>query len=173
MSRKGISDALTLLDNKIPTKTSELENDSNFATTSDIPTKTSQLTNDSGFINSSALPTKTSDLTNDSGFITADVVPDNYQPAIFVENVSTVANNSLFTPTKKGWLVLSCKSHVDGAEAYVRVGNSSGTILFGTLGVGSGSMKYNNAPSGIIPVNTVTTYYVHTGSYYTAYYCYY
>lgn len=34
----------------VPTKTSELENDSNFATTSDIPTKTSQLTNDSGFI---------------------------------------------------------------------------------------------------------------------------
>lgn len=33
----------------IPTKTSDLENDSNFATTSDIPTKTSDLDNDSGF----------------------------------------------------------------------------------------------------------------------------
>jgi hypothetical protein len=38
------------------------------ALTSDIPTKTSQLTNDSGFITSSALPTKLSDLTNDEGF---------------------------------------------------------------------------------------------------------
>ena len=56
----------------IPTKTSQLTNDSNFATTSDIPTNTSDLYNDSGFITSSALPTKTSELDNDSGFITAD-----------------------------------------------------------------------------------------------------
>ena len=38
-----------------------------------IPTKTSDLTNDSGYITSSSLPTKTSDLTNDSGFITKTV----------------------------------------------------------------------------------------------------
>ena len=37
------------LQNAIPTKTSQLTNDANFAKTSDIPTKTSQLTNDSGF----------------------------------------------------------------------------------------------------------------------------
>ena len=46
---------------------------------SSIPTKTSQLTNDSGFITSSAIPnvpTKTSDLTNDSGFITISDIPD-------------------------------------------------------------------------------------------------
>ena len=35
-----------------------------------IPTKTSDLTNDSGFITSASLPTKVSDLTNDSGYIT-------------------------------------------------------------------------------------------------------
>lgn len=35
-----------------------------------VPTKTSDLSNDSWFITSSALPTKVSDLTNDSGFIT-------------------------------------------------------------------------------------------------------
>ena len=39
----------------------------------DVPTKTSDLTNDSGFITSSDLPTKVSDLTNDSGFITNTV----------------------------------------------------------------------------------------------------
>lgn len=37
-----------------------------------IPTKTSDLTNDSGYITSSGVPTKTSDLTNDSGFVTTD-----------------------------------------------------------------------------------------------------
>lgn len=62
----------------IPTKTSELTNDSNFATTSDVPTKTSELTNDSGFITESdipTIPTKTSQLTNDSGFITSSDIP--------------------------------------------------------------------------------------------------
>ena len=70
----------------VPTKTSDLTNDSGFLTSSDvstvamtgdyddltdkpsIPSKTSDLTNDSGFITSSALPTKLSDLTNDEGF---------------------------------------------------------------------------------------------------------
>lgn len=69
------------LDNKptIPSKTSQLTNDSGFITSADIPepptvpTKLSQLTNDSGFITSADIPevpTKTSELTNDSGFIT-------------------------------------------------------------------------------------------------------
>lgn len=40
-----------------------------------VPTKTSDLTNDSGFVASSQVPTKTSDLTNDSGFITSADIP--------------------------------------------------------------------------------------------------
>lgn len=88
---------------KIPTKTSDLTNDSEFITSSSLPTKTSELTNDSGFITSSDLPTyptipsnvssfnndvgyitesdipfipsKTSDLANDSGFITSASLP--------------------------------------------------------------------------------------------------
>ena len=55
----------------IPSKTSDLTNDSGFITSADIPTipsKTSDLVNDSGFITSASLPTKTSDLTNDEGF---------------------------------------------------------------------------------------------------------
>lgn len=69
----------------IPTKVSDLTNDSGFLTENDvapvatsgdyedlsnlpsIPTKTSDLTNDSGFVTS--VPTKTSDLTNDSNFV--------------------------------------------------------------------------------------------------------
>lgn len=48
----------------VPTKTSELTNDSNFATTADIPTKTSQLTNDSGFITQAEPKTITNASTN-------------------------------------------------------------------------------------------------------------
>lgn len=50
----------------VPTKTSQLTNDSGFVTS--VPTKTSELTNDSGFVTS--VPTKVSELTNDSGFVT-------------------------------------------------------------------------------------------------------
>ena len=40
----------------VPTKLSELEDDSSFATTDELPTKTSQLTNDSGYITSADIP---------------------------------------------------------------------------------------------------------------------
>lgn len=72
---------------EVPTKTSDLTNDSGFITANDIPaaqevpTKTSELTNDSGFITSASLPTKTSDLTNDSGFITGYTESDPTVPA--------------------------------------------------------------------------------------------
>ena len=71
----------------VPTKTSEITNDSGFITANDIPaaqevpTKTSELTNDSGFITSADVPTKTSDLTNDSGFITGYTETDPTVPA--------------------------------------------------------------------------------------------
>ena len=70
-SVNGQTGAVTIA---VPTKTSQLTNDSGFITASDIPTiptATSQLTNDSGFITSSdipTIPTKTSELTNDSSF---------------------------------------------------------------------------------------------------------
>lgn len=87
----------------IPTKTSELENDSGFLTTASvgldnyytkqevdilIPTATSELTNDSGYITNATntltnyytktqtedlIPTSTSELTNNSGYITSSV----------------------------------------------------------------------------------------------------
>jgi hypothetical protein len=71
----------------IPTKVSQLQNDSHFVQQSAIPTKTSQLQNDSGFAYAANLapvattgsynnltdkptiPTKTSQLQNDSGFV--------------------------------------------------------------------------------------------------------
>ena len=90
-SVNGQTGAVTIA---VPTKTSQLENDSGFITASDIPTiptATSQLTNDSGFITSSdipTIPTKTSELTNDSGFITQAAIPT---------KVSQLANDRGFT----------------------------------------------------------------------------
>lgn len=47
------------------------------ANTTDIPTKVSQLQNDSGFITSSNIPTKLSQFDNDTNFITIEDVPEN------------------------------------------------------------------------------------------------
>lgn len=70
---------------ELPTKTSDLTNDSGFITINDVPevtvpTKVSELENDSKFITIDdvpevTVPTKTSELTNDSGFITINDVP--------------------------------------------------------------------------------------------------
>ena len=71
----GMDPSSYALRTELPTKTSDLTNDSGFITDADVPTKTSDLVNDSGFITSADIPTKTSDLVNDSGFISGEDVP--------------------------------------------------------------------------------------------------
>lgn len=119
-----IEAAKTRLELDIPSKTSQLTNDSGFITaedipemqvpdlsgyakTSDIPTKTSQLTNDSGFITqhqslagyakTSDIPTKVSQLTNDSGFITAKDVPEAQVPDLSGYALKSSAETWTFT----------------------------------------------------------------------------
>lgn len=98
----ALSDTVALKADKteLPTKTSDITNDSGYITSADVPTKVSELTNDSGYITSAALspysttqqmnnaistavankadrseiPTKVSDLTNDSGFVNSTQV---------------------------------------------------------------------------------------------------
>ena len=100
----------------LPSKTSELTNDSGFITTAAVPKNVSELTNDSGFITTAALPTKVSQLENDAKFITAKDVP------VVPTNVSAFTNDAGYItasqvpaiPTKvseltndKGYLVAS------------------------------------------------------------------
>lgn len=54
----------------IPTKTSELTNDSGFITSAAVPTKVGALENDAGYITNAAIPTKVSAFTNDAGYLT-------------------------------------------------------------------------------------------------------
>ena len=60
VDRKISIDDIVALKNEIPTKTSELSNDSDFATVSQIPTAVGQLENDADYITSEALPQNTS-----------------------------------------------------------------------------------------------------------------
>ena len=71
----------------VPDVVSAFTNDAGYITSEDLPTKTSDLANDSGFITASSIPTKTSDLTNDSGYITSASLPT---------KVSDLTNDSEF-----------------------------------------------------------------------------
>jgi hypothetical protein len=85
----------------VPTKTSQLTNDSNFVTTNAIPINISQLSNDSNFITISSVPNKTSQLTNDSSFVTINSVPTKVSQLVNDSNFVTI--NSV--PTKTSQLV--------------------------------------------------------------------
>ena len=92
----------------VPTKTSDLQNDSGFVTSADVPSKTSDLTNDSGFVTSADVPSKTSDLTNDSDFVTNSAIgkgtltiqKNGANVATFGANQSENATANISVPTK-------------------------------------------------------------------------
>lgn len=88
------------LSEDVPTKTSDLTNDSGFIKSDAVPTKTSELTNDSGFITNAAVPTKTSDLTNDSGFITSNAVPTKTSQLTNDSGFATTAQVTAASATK-------------------------------------------------------------------------
>lgn len=75
----GSGDAEILNKPSIPTKTSDLTNDSGYITLSDVPAQqNADWTATSGvqeILNKPSIPSKTSDLTNDSGYITISDVP--------------------------------------------------------------------------------------------------
>ena len=109
-----------LPDITVPVNTSDLVNNSGFITSDDVPTKTSDLINDSGFITINevpvvSVPTKTSDLTNDSEFITSADLPDITVPT----KTSDLANDSGFitssdVPVTNGVLTLKKDGQVLG-----------------------------------------------------------
>ena len=104
----------------IPTKTSQLQNDSGFVTSASVPTKTSQLQNDSGFVTLASVPTKTSQLQNDSGFITASSLP--------------TVNNGTLTIQQ------------DGVTVGTFTANQSGNTTVNVTGGGGGSGSGNWPP---------------------------
>lgn len=74
-----LKDSVDSVKTAIPTKTSQIQNDSGYITENDIPeipTKVSQLENDSNFAYLDDIPTKNSQLENDSNFATEQFVKD-------------------------------------------------------------------------------------------------
>ena len=128
ISRNGIYNA-RLTNNQIIT-----QYDLNgYAKSSDIPTKTSQLTNDSGFANASNIPTKTSQLTNDSNFLTEiPIASDTKIGGIKVSTNSgySISNTGLFelnsaTSTSKGIVSIGTGLTVNSGEVTLNTATSS------------------------------------------------
>lgn len=128
ISRNGIYNA-SLNDNQIIT-----QYDLNgYAKSSDVPTKTSQLTNDSGFVKASDVPTKTSQLTNDSNFLTEiPIASDTKVGGIKVSTNSgySISNTGLFelnsaTSTSKGIVSIGTGLTVNSGEVTLNTATSS------------------------------------------------
>jgi hypothetical protein len=83
----------------IPSKVSELDNDVGYVTAEAIPSKVSELDNDAGYITMSAIPSKTSELDNDSGFITASAIPSHISS--FENDVGYITSSQVQPAT--GW----------------------------------------------------------------------
>lgn len=106
---------------------------SGFAKASDVPTKTSQLTNDSGFAKASDVPTKTSQLTNDSNFLTEiPIASDTKVGGIKVSANSgySISNTGLFelnsaTSTSKGIVSIGTGLTVNSGEVTLNTATSS------------------------------------------------
>lgn len=108
-----INDTIPTLATKdeIPTKVSELENDSNYVTESQLPTKTSDLDNDSGFIDKNVDDltnyTKTSDL---SAVATSGAYSDlSGTPDLSVYSLITQTGNKIDLEINSSTYVLTAK----------------------------------------------------------------
>ena len=106
---------------------------SGFAKASDIPTKTSQLTNDSGFANASDIPTKTSQLTNDSNFLTEIPIASGAKVGgikVSTNSGYSISNTGLFelnsaTSTSKGIVSIGTGLTVNSGKVTLNTATSS------------------------------------------------
>lgn len=111
VKQTNASGQFTVLNHFVPNVPVTSVNGQTGAVTIAVPTKTSDLTNDSGFITASdipTIPTKTSQLTNDSGFITNSAIgkgtltiqKNGANVATFGANQSENATANISVPTK-------------------------------------------------------------------------
>lgn len=118
---------VSTLQSNLPTKTSDLTNDSGFITASSIPSvpsKTSDLVNDSGFITASSIPSvpsKTSQLVNDSGFLTSHQnISGKEDSSNKTSTISASPNNTKY-PTEKAVAdyVANCLENIPQEETNI------------------------------------------------------
>ena len=150
----------------IPSKVSELENDSNYATKNELPKKTSELTNDSGYITIADVPTKVSELENDAQYVTKSEVPsltDVPTKVSQLENDSKYISNSntdggvdkMWTGTQAEYDAIDPKDNstiyiVDGKYIYWQ-----GKVIGGGGGTGVAGVSSVNGKTGDVKLKTI------------------
>ncbi len=118
---------------EIPTKVSELENDSNYATKSEIPTKTSELTNDSDFAKTNTNNNFTSAQTiNGTLTINGDIVQNGSSYDTHAEELFT--KNDIIK-TRDGAVGGLSEGELTGLEAINYDGENNGRLAFDNEGV--------------------------------------
>ena len=150
----------------IPSKVSQLENDSNYATKNELPKKTSELTNDSGYITIADVPTKVSELENDAQYVTKSEVPsltDVPTKVSQLENDSKYISNSntdggvdkMWTGTQAEYDAIDPKDNstiyiVDGKYIYWQ-----GKVIGGGGGTGVAGVSSVNGKTGDVKLKTI------------------
>ena len=130
---------------------------SGYAQSSDIPTKTSQLTNDSGFANTSDIPTKTSQLTNDSNFLTEIPIASGTKVGgikVSTNSGYSINNTGLFelnsaTSTSKG--IVSIGTGLTVNSGIVTLNTATSSSLGGVIVPNNGTISVDT--SGNISVS--------------------
>ena len=117
----------------------------------DVPTKTSDLTNDSGFITSASVPTKTSDLTNDSGFITSSALPTVNNATLTIQKNGTTVNT--FTANASSNVTANITVPTKTSD----LTNNSGFITSSSLPTKVSDLTND---SGFIANNITTDFYI-------------
>ncbi len=113
----------------IPTSTSQLENDSNYATKSEIPTKNSELANDSDYATTGQIPTDNSQLNNGAGYI----------------NSTTATKITKDTVTTSYVNALNVKAGSVDAENITGTAITGKNIVGGAINIGNGTFAVDNA----------------------------
>ena len=112
----------------IPTKLSQLENDSEFITSASIPTKVSQLENDKSYATTSQIPTKVSQLDNDESYLTSTTADaqgyvkeaelDKKQDKLTAGSGITISENNTITATTTYTLPIAGQGKLGGVALY-------------------------------------------------------
>lgn len=127
---------------KIPTKTSELYNDSDYAQVDDIPTKVSLLENDAGYAKKTdipTVPTKVSELDNDSGYLTS--VPGEYVTETELAAKKYLTSYTETDPTVPSWAKQSTKPTYSASEVGA---DKSGTAASAVSGHNTSADAHND-----------------------------
>ena len=112
----------------IPTKLSQLENDSEFITSASIPTKVSQLANDKNYATTSQIPTKISQLDNDESYLTSTTADaqgyvkqgelDKKQDKLTAGSGIVISDNNTITATTTYTLPIAGQGQLGGVALY-------------------------------------------------------